>query len=75
MIKNIVRIISGVTLAMMGLVFIGTYIFEAYIARIGEPDQSLLFWYLPLLLVGLFTAALGGLIAWVGFREYKNSKH
>jgi hypothetical protein len=75
MIKIIVRVISGITLAMMGLVFIGAYISEAYIARIGEPDQSLLFWYLPLLLVGLFTAALGGVITWVGFREYKNNRH
>ena len=61
-------------LVLMGLVFIGAYVSEALIARIGDPDQSLLFWYLPLLLVGIFTAALGVLIVWVGYREYKNDR-
>ena len=71
MIKTIVRVLSGVVLTLMGLIFIWGYISEAIIARVGEPDQSLLFWYLPLLFVGLFTAGIGGLITWVGYREYK----
>lgn len=74
MIKTIVRIISGITLALVGLLFIGAYVSEAIIAPLGESDQSLLFWYLPLLFVGLFTVALGVLIAWVGYREYKSSQ-
>lgn len=74
MTKTIVRFLSGVMLLLMGLIFIWGYTSEAVIARIGEPDQSLLFWYLPLLSVGLFTAGIGGLIIWVGYREYKNGK-
>ena len=66
--------ISGITLALMGLFFIGAYISEAYLARIGEPDQSLLFWYLPLLFIGLFTTALGVLIIWIAYRELKNDR-
>lgn len=72
--KTIVRIISWITLTLIGFVFIVTYISEAVIARIGEPDQSLLFWYLPLLFVGLFTAGLGVPITWVCYREIKYGK-
>ena len=74
MTKNRIRILSGIMLTFIGLVFIGTYISEAVVARIGESDQSLVFWYLPLLLVGLFTAGIGVLIAWIGFREYRSGK-
>lgn len=51
----------GGLIAVLGSAFIGMYIWEAIIVRIGEPDQSLLFWYLPILLFGLFLLA-GGLI-------------
>jgi hypothetical protein len=34
------------------------YIWEAFISRIGDSDQSLLFWYLPILFLGL--ASVGG---------------
>ena len=74
MLKIIVRILSGIALILMGIVFIWAYISEAYFARIGEPDQSLLFWYLPLLFIGMFSTGLGVLITWVGYREYKISR-
>lgn len=35
------------------------YILEAIVARIGQPDQSLLFWYLPILFMGMIGMVLG----------------
>jgi cytochrome oxidase assembly protein ShyY1 len=41
------------------------YVLEAIVARIGEADQSLLFWYLPILFIGLIVLAIGlGLGIW-----------
>jgi len=74
LIKTIFRLISGITLILMGLLFISAYVSEAVIAPLGEPDQSLLFGYLPLLIAGLFTAALGALITWIGYREYRGQR-
>jgi len=49
---------SGAALAVM-------YILEAMVARAGEADQSLLFWYLPILLIGLMSMGIGiGAGAW-----------
>jgi hypothetical protein len=36
------------------------YVSSAVIDRIGEADQSLLFWYLPLLLGGVILLTGGG---------------
>ena len=51
------------------LVFIGTgftimYFYEGIIARIGEPDQSLMFWYLPILFIGVF-CLISGIILFI----------
>ena len=54
-----VGLISGIILTIIGVLLIVGYIMEAYVARIGEPDQSLLFWYLPLLFVGLIAFVAG----------------
>ena len=48
---------SLVTLA--GAVFVAAYLWEAVIERRGDPDQSLLFWYLPILFLGLGGLASG----------------
>jgi hypothetical protein len=44
----------------LGGVFILMYVWGAVISRLGEPDQSLLFWYLPIFFIGLISG-LGGL--------------
>jgi hypothetical protein len=49
----------GGLLTVLGAVFIGMYIWEAVISRLGDPDQSLIFWYLPILFIGV-SAVLGG---------------
>lgn len=35
------------------------YVWHAVVARIGEPDQSLVFWYLPVLFFGLVGCGAG----------------
>ena len=49
----------GVLTAFTGAAFTVLYIIEAVIARAGEPDQSLLFWYLPVLYLGLIGMLIG----------------
>ena len=44
---------------LSGLGLIAGYFYWAVIERIGEPDQSLLFWYLPFLFTGVMAAMLG----------------
>ena len=51
----------GIFTLLMGVAFIWVYVWEALISRIGDPDQSLLFWYLPFLFMGVL--AIGGGLA------------
>jgi hypothetical protein len=52
-------LIIGVLIAMIGIACVVMYILEAIVARIGEPDQSLLFWYLPILFIGIIGISIG----------------
>ena len=75
-----VALISGIVLIIIGAALINGYITEAYIARRGEPDQSLLFWYLPLLFIGLIAFVSGlssGIWGIIRLRKikYKNSSN
>lgn len=58
-------LLCGVFLLLAGLGLAWTYVHGAILARLGEPDQSLLFWYLPFLLLGIGALATGsGLALW-----------
>lgn len=46
-------LVAGIVASLAGGLAILAYLLEAVVARAGEPDQSLLFWYLPFLLFGL----------------------
>ena len=50
---NVLRLILVGFLTIVGLALVTLYVWEAVIARLGEPDQSLLYWYAPFLLFGL----------------------
>ena len=49
----------GGLIAVLGGIFVGMYFWEAVISRRGEPDQSLIFWYLPILFIGTIAAVAG----------------
>ena len=62
----------GSLMTFAGAAFVVMYILEAIVARAGEPDQSLLFWYLPILLIGLIGLAIGlGACVWGAIRLKK----
>jgi hypothetical protein len=52
-------LIFGGLIGITGIACVVLYILEAVIARIGEPDQSLLFWYLPILFIGIIGILIG----------------
>jgi hypothetical protein len=52
-------LILGIVTSAIGVVLIIAYVIEAYISRKGEPDQSLLFWYLPILFAGIIALVIG----------------
>jgi len=52
-------ILLGGLITFVGASFVVMYFWEAIITRIGDPDQSLIFWYLPILFLGLI-GILGG---------------
>jgi ABC-type Na+ efflux pump permease subunit len=55
----------GSLIVIAGITFIVLYVLEAVIARRGEPDQSLLFWYLPVLFLALIGMVIGlGVSVW-----------
>ncbi len=67
-----VAVLLGAFGLLFGVVLIAGYVSSAVVARIGEPDQSLVFWYLPFLLAGIIAVASGLAVAvWgiVGLRR------
>jgi len=54
-------VLLGGLITFVGASFVVMYFWEAIITRIGDPDQSLIFWYLPILFLGLI-GVLGGLV-------------
>jgi len=62
-------LVIGGLIAMIGIGFAVMYVLEAIIARLGEADQSLLFWYLPILFMGLIGILMGvGIGVWGAIR-------
>jgi len=53
-----VLILSGLVF-LTGVAFVVMYAWNGVIARIGEADQSLVFWYLPVLIMGFITMSVG----------------
>jgi len=53
-------VLLGGLITLVGASFVLMYFWEAVFTRIGDPDQSLIFWYLPILFLGLI-GVLGGL--------------
>ena len=64
---------GGVT-ALTGMAFAARYVLEAVVKRRGEPDQSLLFWYLPILFMGAGGLVLGLAAALWGVRRLRQAE-
>jgi hypothetical protein len=69
-----VLILCGVLLEIVGMLLAVMYVWEAVIERIGDADQSLLFWYLPLLMFGLIGVIGGWAMVRAGRAHLKNQK-
>ena len=52
-------LVLGAPVASLGLALMAGYIHGAVIAPRGQPDQSLLFWYLPILFLGVIALLIG----------------
>ena len=62
----------GSLITLIGIGLAVTYVLEAVIARLGEADQSLLFWYLPILFMGVVGIIIGlGIGTWGAVRLRK----
>lgn len=65
-------LVFGGMITLAGIAFALMYVLEAVIARLGEADQSLLFWYLPILFMGLIGVIIGlGIGVWGAIRLKK----
>lgn len=65
-------LVFGALLTLAGMTSAAIYMFGAVLARLGEPDQSLLFWYLPFLFLGVLGILVGlgiGLLGAVNLRN------
>jgi len=62
----------GSLIALIGISLAVMYVLEAIVARVGEADQSLLFWYLPILFMGIIGILIGlGVGIWGAIRLRK----
>jgi hypothetical protein len=57
--KYSLAVIFGIVSVLIGLLLTIGYVLKAVIERLGEPDQSLIFWYLPMLFIGIIFLKLG----------------
>lgn len=63
---SIVAFVSGALCLLLGISLIGMYVFSAIIEPLGQPDQSLLFWLVPFLLIGLAATVCGIVLLLLG---------
>jgi len=70
----VLAIVFGILIILIGGLLVTAYILEAIVKRAGEPDQSLLFWYLPFLFAGLFGLVIGTLSSSWGILRLKRMK-
>ena len=67
-----ISVFIGSLCTFVGLAFSAMYVYGAIIDRWGEADQSLLFWYLPILFLGIFSIAVGLFISFWGINRIKS---
>ena len=66
-------ILSGIILALMGMLGIGVYFFSG-IAVFDQPDKSIIFWYLPILFMGITLLGIAVYFIIIGFKSLRGSE-
>ncbi len=67
----LVLVVSGF-LFVTGAMFVVLYFWKGVVARIGQADQSLLFWYLPVLFMGLIAMGVGWTLGRWGWERFQS---
>jgi hypothetical protein len=62
----------GSLCVIVGLAFSTMYVYGAVIARWGEANQSLLFWHLPILFLGIFSIIFGLVLSFWGINRFRS---
>ena len=65
-------LITGALIFLAGVAFVIMYLWNGVISRLGEADQSLLFWYLPILFMGLIAMGIGWAMGVRGWERLKD---
>ncbi len=65
-------LIIGSLCTIIGMAFSAMYINGAIVSRWGEADQSLLFWHLPILFLGVFLFTVGLAMSMWGINRFKS---
>lgn len=65
---SVLSLIAGAALIIAGAFFVLLYFKDALFLRLGEADQSLLFWYLPFLFAGISGIVCGVVFGQAGMR-------
>lgn len=71
-ILSALALLFGAMLVIAGLIFVVIYFKDAIFLRLGEADQSLIFWYLPFLFAGIGGVVCGVVIGQAGLRGLKS---
>jgi len=71
---NYLSILSGGTITLLGVAFVLIYVWEGVVPNIGKPDQSPIFWYLPIFFLGLFGIFGGVALMVIGINSKRNIK-
>jgi hypothetical protein len=66
-----ISLLGGI-IVLAGVVFVFMYFWEGIITRVGYPDQSLIFWYLPILILGFIGIICGIAMLMHGINRLKN---
>jgi len=70
---SILSILSGIILALMGALGIGVYLFSV-IDILDKPDKSIIFWYLPILFLGITLVGLAVYFIIIGFKSLQGNE-
>lgn len=69
-----ISIVVGVVLFLLGIASIGFYIYSV-VDALGKADQSVIFWYLIFVLMGITLVGSGLYFVWIGYKSSKEKNY